>query len=303
VTSPITADQLTPIELGAAERRSFGERATHIATTTWFGTTIAVGFDTAAAADLHARRYARLPGDGAAELCTYAVVEGDATYFWIDRGPAFRWNERLEPPAMQFLADVVTRTEYFMERSTYQSFHAAVVGVNGSAAAITAPSTGGKTTTAIACVRRGMPLYSDERCIVDGTLALPFPRALNVRAESIELLTEGAPDDSLLSARLAQHRGSDWTFVDYAELFGNAKIPEPRPLRAIFFITRFGRTASVRPMPFEAAVTELLGAPLRSRARGTARVVDATRLLRHAQPYGLTLGSPDDTARLIAQTV
>ncbi len=286
---PISADRLTTIELDGRRRRELGERATHTAATTWFGTTIEIGFSDAEAAALHRRRYARLAPKGSAALRGHAVVEVGATYFWVDDGPAFRWDDPLAPSALQFLADVVVRTEYFMERSAHLSFHAAAIRVNGVAAAITAASMGGKTTTAIACARRGMPLYSDERCILDGDVVLPFPRALNVRAASLKLLG-------------IDRAGGDWTFIDYADLFGDVALPEPRPLRAIFFIAGRGPTASVEPMPLEAAVTALLGAPLRSRARGSARVVEATRLLRRARPYRLTLGTPDETARLIAQT-
>lgn len=286
---PISADRLTTIELDERRRRELGEHATHTAATTWFGTTIEIGFSDAEAAALHRRRYARLAPKGSAALRGYAVVEGDATYFWVDGGPAFRWDDPLDPSALQFLADVVVRTEYFMERSAYLSFHAAAIRVNGVAAAITAASMGGKTTTAIACARRGMPLYSDERCILDGDDVLPFPRAINVRAASLDLLGIDRP-------------GGDWTFIDYADLFGHVALPEPRPLRAIFFIDGRGPTASVGSMSLDAAITALLGAPLRSRSRGAARVVEATRLLRRARPYTLILGTPDETARLIAQT-
>lgn len=286
---PITAAGLTPIELDEKRRRALSVGAVHSAATTWFGTTIRIDFGDAAAAELHRRRYARLPASGPVSLRGYAVIEAGASYFWIEGGPAFRWDDPLEPSSLQFLADVVIRTEYFMERSEHQSFHAATIGVNGAAVAITAASMGGKTTTAIACARRGMPLYSDERCILDGELVLPFPRAINIRAASLALLGIDRP-------------GGDWTFVDYAELFPGEALPEPRPLRAIFFITGRGQSARAEEMTPERAVTALLAAPLRSRTRGPARVVDALRVLRRARPYALTLGTPAETALLIAST-
>lgn len=286
----VSADGLIPIELGDERRSALAERAVHTAATTWFETTLEIAFSDPAAAAMHRRRYARLPARGPVDLRARSAIEEDATYFWIEGGPAFRWGTALDASAMQFLADVVARTEYFMERSPYLSFHAAAIRVNGAAVAMTAASMGGKTTTAIACARRGMPLYSDERCIVDGDVVLPFPRAINIRAASLDLLDLDVP------------RGKDWTFIDYAELFGDAVLPEPRPLRAIFFITGRGPAAIAEPMPFDTAVASLLGAPLRGRARGAQRVVEASRLLRLAPPYALTLGTPDETARLIAQT-
>jgi hypothetical protein len=300
MTRLVSADRLTPIDLPFERRRELAATITHSATTSWFGTPIEVRFALEEAAALHRRRYARLPSQLAGELRGFAVADGAETYFWIEDGPAFRWHDRLGAAQTQFLADVVVRTAYFMERCPYLSFHAAAIKVGESAAAITARSEGGKTTTALACVLRGMHLYSDERCIVDDGRVLPFPRAVNVRAGSLELLATGyRPGDPGLGGRLAARRGADWAGVDYADICGDATLPEPRPLRAVFFISGRGPAPSIVPMELNAAVGELLAAPLRGRARGAARVVEATALLRRAQPYALTLGTPAATAQAI----
>jgi hypothetical protein len=296
----VSADRLTPIDLPLERRRELAADAAHSATTQWFGTPIEVRFALEEAAELHRRRYARLPSEQPAELRGFAVADGTETLFWVEDGPAFRWHDRLGAGQTQFLADVVVRTDYFMERCPYLSFHAAAIETGGWAAAITARSEGGKTTTALACVLRGMRLYSDERCIVDEGLVLPFPRAINVRAGSLDLLAAGhAPGDPGLGGRLAAHRGTDWAGVDYADICGDATLPEPRPLRAVFFISGRAPEPRIEPMELNAAVGALLSAPLRGRVRGAGRVVEATALLRRAQPYALTLGTPAATAQAI----
>ncbi|MGP6157296.1 MAG: hypothetical protein ACLPYS_07275, partial [Vulcanimicrobiaceae bacterium] len=205
--------------------------------------------------------------------------------------------------AVEFLADCVVRHMYFMELSPYLTFHAAAMGVPGGAFAVTATSEGGKTTTALACARRGMPLYSDERCVIDGERVLPFPRALNVRAEALELLAADPPfPDGGVGERLVRRRGADWSGVDFAELFGDARLPPPQPLRALFFITGRAAEPAVAPLALREALPALLTVPLRSRSRGLERVAEATRLLAGIRAYALTLGRPDATACLLRET-
>jgi hypothetical protein len=303
--APIAADALEAVELAPELRRSLRGEVIETVWTDWFGTCIAVGFDDARAAASYRRRYARLPSERPADVHAYALRCGGSTLFWVEGGPAYRWREVLEDPlAVDFLADCVVRHTYFMELSPYLSFHAAALGVAGGAFAVTAASEGGKTTTALACARRGMPLYSDERCILDGERVLPFPRALNVRAAALELLaSDPAFPDGGVGERLCAHRGADWTGVDFADLFSDARLPPAEPLRAVFFITARAAEPAVRAMPFREALPALLGVPLRGRNRGVERVADATRLLAQAKAYALTLGRPDATACLVHETV
>jgi hypothetical protein len=301
----LSADGLEEVQLPFRLQRSLPARAAEQVALDWLGTRIAVGFDDPVAAGLYRRRYARFLTRSPASVRAYAVRDAGGTFFWVEGGRAYRWPHALrDPEAIEFLADYVVRHAYFMRMSRYLSFHAAAVALEREAFALCATSGGGKTTSALACVRRGMPLYSDERCILDGDLVLPFPRAINVRAGALELLcAEPAFDDGGLAERLAGHRGADWQRVDFAELFGPAPTPAPRPLAAIFFIIGRAGSPRVAPMPMREALPALLNAPLRSRSRGLEMAAEATRILARARAYALTLGAPDATALLLRETL
>jgi hypothetical protein len=300
---PIAPNALEPVELSAPFRRALRAAVTDTVWADWFGTCIALGFDDPVAAAQYRRRYARFATERPADVRAYALRRDGRTLFWVEGGPAYQWPEALDDPfAVEFLADYVVRHTYFMELSPHLSFHAAALSVPHGAFAVTAVSEGGKTTTALACARRGTPLYSDERCVLDGERVLPFPRAITVRAASLELLaSDPSFEDGGIGERLRAHRGGDWSGVDFAELFGDARLPPPQPLRAIFFIAGRAAEPAVAPLAFPQALAALLAIPLRSRSRGLERVADATRLLGHARPYSLTLGTPDATARLLRE--
>jgi hypothetical protein len=301
---PIAPENLAPADVSPELRRALRGEVVETVWTDWFGTCIALGFDDALSAESYRRRYARLATERPADVRAYALRHESRTLFWVEGGPAYQWREALgDPLAIEFLADCVVRHLYFMELSPHLSFHAAALSVAGGAFAVTAASEGGKTTTALACARRGMPLYSDERCVLDGEHVLPFPRALNVRAAALDLIAaDRVLADGGIGERLRCRRGADWNGADFAELFGDARLPPPQPLRTIFFITGRGAEPAVTPMTLREALPALLAVPLRGRSRGVERVADATRLLAHAKAYALTLGSPDATACLLRET-
>jgi len=301
---PVSPEALTPVEVSLELRRALRGEVVETVWTDWFGTCIALGFDESPAAASYRRRYARLLSERPADVRAYALRHENRTLFWVEGGPAYQWREALSDPlAIEFLADCVVRHVYFMELSPHLSFHAAALGVADGAFAVTAASEGGKTTTALACARRGMPLYSDERCVLDGERVLPFPRALNVRAAALDLLAADPTfANDAIGERLRFRRGADWSGVDFADLFGDARLPPPQPLRAIFFISGRAAEPAVAPLAFREALPTLLAVPLRGRSRGVERVADATRLLAHVRAYALTLGRPDATARLLCET-
>lgn len=300
---PIAAEALETVELGPELRRALRAEVAETVWTDWFGTCIALGFDDSLAAASYRRRYARLASERPADVRAYALRHNGRSLFWVEGGPAYQWREALEDPlAIEFLADYVVRHTYFMKLSPHLSFHAAVLGVAGGAFAVTAASGGGKTTTALACARRGMPLYSDERCILDGERVLAFPRALNVRAAALELLgADPAFPDGGIGERLRRRRGADWNVVDFAELFADTRLPPPQRLRTIFFITGHDAEPAARPLTLREALPALLAVPLRGLNRGVERVADATRILSRAKAYALTLGRPDATACLLRE--
>jgi len=301
----VSAELLEPYEPTLPDTRALRDRARHPVTISWFGTTVAMWFEDPTAAELVRSRYASFQSFGPPALAHVAAHDANGDYvFWMSSGRSHRWTRcPLDSGAAAFLADVVVRRAYFSEHAPFASFHAAAIRSGDRAAAIVGLSEHGKTTTAVACARRGMPIYSDERCIViDGTVR-PFPRALNLRRPSLRMLAaERVPDDAGIGARLRERLPGDWPCAAFDDLFGADQLASPAPLAAIFFIDAIGSFAEVRPMQQAESLTKLLAAPLRSAARGLDRVAQALSLMRGVQSYALTLGSPDQTACLI-QTV
>jgi hypothetical protein len=205
---------------------------------------------------------------------------------------------------MAFLADAVTNRAFFDVTPELLSFHAAALRVGEAAAAISALSTGGKSTTAIACARRGMGLYSDERCVLRDGRVQAFPRAVNIRQGGLELLSsEDVHDDEGIGLRLRAHLNDDWISASFAELIGDRPRSAPAKLEAIFFIVARKTIPSVKLMPLGEAIVRLLSAGLCGPKPGLDRVAAAAALCRQSRAYELTIGTPDDTALLIGATM
>jgi hypothetical protein len=303
----VTANDLVEADLSAEQRAAFGARAQEVVTLDWFGRRVAVCFDEAVEADSFRRRYERFLTQGAPGVRVHALRAADddgQPVFWIESGAAFRYPAKLKKHGIiAFLADAITHQAFFSVNPSLQSFHAAAVQVGDGAAAISAISTGGKSTTALACARRGMPLYTDERCVLMCGQVQPFPRAINVRAGGLELLgSEEVPGDGGLGRRLRARVGSDWESVAFGELFGRSALPPPRNLEAIFFIEGRAEIARAVPLALGDALLRLLRAAFCGPEPGLDRVAAATKLFQATRAYGLTLGTPDDTALLIAAT-
>ena len=125
-----------------------------------------------------------------------------------------------------FLADAFALTEFLRERDDgIVSLHAATVGLPGGVAAIIGDSNVGKTTTAVACARAGMDLYSDERCLIDQrSMIYSFPRAINVRATGLQLLVaDEFRGNDPIRARLRAHRGRRLERYPYLRSFSVAR--------------------------------------------------------------------------------
>lgn len=299
--STIVAEDLESVEIPPAERRRLASAAVAAIRVAFLGTTLEVAFDDARAAARYASRYARFRSDALVDERAFAVRDGDATYFWYRDRPAYRWPAAdLGPVALDFLTDSVIRREFFGSRAGALTFHAAAVDVGGRAVAIVAPSTGGKTTTAIACARRGLRLFTDEECVLVEGRVQPFPRAINLRADGIErVLADPDFDDGGLRERLAAHRGAAWLCASYDDLFGATPLPQPAPLAAFYFIRPGGPPASIAPLSRAEALTLFFAAWPRSDRSGIDRVADVVRLFAVAPPFALRLGTPDETALAI----
>ncbi|MDH5545570.1 MAG: HprK-related kinase A [Gammaproteobacteria bacterium] len=74
--------------------------------------------------------------------------------------------------------------------------HAAIVEKNGRALVLPAPPGSGKSTLTASLVAHGWRLLSDELTIIDplSKLAVPFPRPVSLKNQSIDIIAETFPD-------------------------------------------------------------------------------------------------------------
>jgi len=299
--SPIVAEDLEIVALAPQTRRRLAPSALATVTVDFLGTAVAVSFENEQAAARYAKRYGRFRSERAPQVTAFAVSDAASTYFWYSDRPAFRWPRAdLTPASIDFLADSVVRREYFSATS-HLTFHAAAVEVERGAVAIVAPSTGGKTTTSIACARRGLRLFTDEECITKDGWVHPFPRAINLRADGIDrILADPSFEDGGIRDRLLAHRGEAWNCATFDDLFGAFAVPQARPLVAMYFIGAYAPAPAIEPLARAKALSLFLTAWPRSKRGGIDRVADILELFSAAPPYALTLGTPDATARAIA---
>jgi hypothetical protein len=170
---------------------------------------------------------------------------------------------------------------------------AAAIEYSGIAAAIAGNSTTGKTTTLLACVRRGMRVFSDERTVLWENVVHPFLRRNSVRAGGARLLiSDNERDRSPEKSRVVPE-------LSLKTCFGEKAIAAPHALRALFVLNGTGHCAALE------AIDTATALPSVSRwfdARGDMvdRVARAIVTLRHVKCYRLTLGSPDESAAAIA---
>jgi hypothetical protein len=299
----VTAANFVEIKLDDAQRSSLLNRARHSAVVEWFGRKVEVRSNQPFEVEALRRRYLQFLTTGSPDLivCAVATDSEEATIF-AHPGNAFRYPDLLQRPGLlAFLTDAVMQHEFFSQSPDLVSFHAAALRIGNAALAISATSTGGKSTTAFACARRGMGLYTDERCVVIDGQVHAFPRAVNLRAGGIELLTaEKVPDDGGIGNALLPYVGKNLEAAQFWEILGDRPVPQPAKLESIFFITGRSHSPSVNPLDLGPALQQLLDAAFWGPPVGMDRLAAATALLRDARAYELTLGAPDDTALVIA---
>ena len=268
------------------------------------GVVCAVHFDSAQAAAIFAGRYTDLRRSGIAPE-RHAFVMHDPLLgwlFWSEGSPAFRWpHGDLPAHAVAFLADAVALTAFFQERPDGMvSLHAASVGLPNGIAAIIGDSNAGKTTTAIACARAEMDLFSDERTLVDErSYVHAFPRAINLRKAGLRLLNaERIRGADPIGARLRAHADDDWNDVRISDLIPAQRVIDARPLRAVFVLGGHARAPAAEIVPAAVAVRAAA-----RWAQGAGSGLDKVARLLHIfgsiPCYRIALGTPDESARLL----
>ncbi|MDQ6827111.1 MAG: hypothetical protein M3Z14_07940 [Candidatus Eremiobacteraeota bacterium] len=303
----ITAGMLRPLSLDPTEVKALCGTARIRVPLSIAGFTWVVAFDDSQAANAFRSRYRQLLAkETNGHTDAFALRESShGMIFGSVARAVFHWpHGRLSTRAFVFLTDAVTISSFFFTTPHVISLHAAAVGASGNVAAIVGDSNAGKTTTAIACARRGLQLYTDERCVVLGDdRVMPFPRAVNIRKGGLALLTGDAArvtDD--LAERLRRKRRGSWENADYRRLLGSWHPPLAGRLRSLFLLARNGRGPCIEPIPATAAVRGTLQWAQCS-ANGIERFGRLLRLFSNVDCYRLNLGSPDETARLIEQTI
>jgi hypothetical protein len=304
----ISADDLVPIDAVDADLVAAGARARHTVVIDVAGLVCAMHFDRVDVAANVAARYADLRvATRPPQRHAFAIHDGTRGWlFWSEGTPVLRWpHGELPPHVVAFLADAVALTAFLRERNDgIVSLHAASVGLPDGIVAIIGDSHAGKTTTAIACARAGMTLYSDERCLIDRvSFVHAFPRAINLRAGGIRLLArDRLPGADPIGARLRAHGVSDWDDVRVADLGAAGGPLVPRPLCAVVLLDGSAPTASLERVPASRAV-RAAARWAQGAGAGMELLARLYAIFARVPCYALRLGTPCDSARLIRRLV
>ena len=288
----IRAEQLT--RSGGDAYTAMERHCVHTARCQIAGITIELCTDVPEVARLFALRYADHTASATTDFRYFVATVRGGYAFWCSHAPSWRWTQGpLPADAIVFLADSVVLAALVRFDSSLASMNAAAVEFNGVAAAIAGHSTAGKVTTLLACARRGMRVYSDERTLLRHTIVHPFLRRCSVRAAGARLLLADQEADRLSDSQRISPQ------LSLKMCFGPEAIADPRPLRALFIIAGTGHCAALELVDTAVALPAV-SRWFDSRGDMVDRVSRAISTLRAVRCYNLTIGSPDETAAAIA---
>jgi hypothetical protein len=297
----VSFDSLEPAQLSPRRAAAYAARARHEVAIAVGHSTIAVRFSHPSAAAAFAVRFGDMPGDGPPAAVAYAVAFPDEAYFWLSPDRARRWPHRINDHLLVFFTDILAMHEY-LTTSADVGFHAAVIAKGSVVAALVGRSTAGKTTTAIAAARNGFALYSDERCILQEGLVVPFLRAITVREGARSALLGDAASGSSIDTRLRKLPAQGEAAIRPRALLAERAGGPPRRLGAMFVIEGRAATPFIEPCSVYAVLPTLLES-MASRDRGLDRAARLIGVLRDVPLYRLRLGTPDATAKSIERTL
>lgn len=243
---------------------------------------------------LFAKRYADHRTCQPANFRYFVATIRGGYAFWCAHGPSWRWSQGpLPPEAVLFLADAVAMSAVVRYDSNLSSMQGAAIEYGGIAAAIAGTSTAGKTTTLLACARRGMRIYSDERTMMRAGVVHPFLRRCSVRSAGARLLLADNDADALADRLRSSPE------LSLRACFGSDAIAAPRPLRALFVLNGEGHCAALETIETADALPTV-SRWFDTRGDMVDRVARAMGALHGVRCYKLTLGSPDESAAAIA---
>ncbi len=287
----IRAEQLTRCAdgNGPLERHCVHTAACEIA-----GVAMELCTDIPEVARLFSLRYADHRADRPPDFRYYVATVRGGYAFWCAHAASWRWSQGALPPdAVAFLADAVALSALVRFDRRLASIQAACVEYGGVAAAIAGKSTTGKTTTLLACARRGMRVYSDERTVLRENVVHPFLRRSSIRAAGTRLLLADNDADRPPDALRAAPQ------LSLKTCFGSAAIAAPRRLRAMFVLNGAGRCAALEAIETAAALPAI-SRSFEACGDMVDRIARAMGTLQNVRCYRLTLGSPDESAAAIA---
>lgn len=298
----VSAELLERIELESAARE-LAARAVNATVIDVARRVVDVRFSDKSARDIFADRFRDHASFRVPEFTYYVAGDRASQYFWSERSQAWRWPSRATPEATAFLADAAVLSAIIRTDPSLVSLHASVVAHKGRIAAIAGASSAGKTTTAIACVRRGMQFYSDERLLVREGTVFPFQRTCSLRATGRQLLDRDGLHDAFadwLHSGASRREGEE--YLSIAELFGRKTIGVPGALTAIFVLSDRGERPIVRRIGHYEAMPTLLRW-MDSHEVSVRRLAQLVDLIVTIPCFALTLGTPRQTADAIASTI
>lgn len=300
MTVAVDPAEMTRVDPGTLAPDAFAAATSPVAVAVG-GRAMQVLFDDVEAAVAFEHKYRAFHRGGEPAVTVRCARDGDRTLFANGDYVKVWSGPRLPAFAVAFLADAFAWSEFFRTSADFVSLHAAALRYGTGVVALAADSTGGKSTTAMACARAGMTMLSDERCIIRNGGVVPFPRAISLREGGLALLRAdrvSSPDP--VGARLRAHPGASWTEAGFDELFGAAPSDEEAPLRALVVMDGFGGAPVLEPIAAAAAVPRI-GRWMQSSAGGFDRIARLLSVLRAVPCYALTAGSPHATAQTIAE--
>lgn len=288
----IRAEQLT--RAGSNANPALEQHCTYTAECEIAGVTMQLCTDVPDVARIFAMRYADHPAAGDIDFRYFVATVRGGYAFWCAHAPTWRWTQGALPAdAIAFLADSVALAAMVRFDPALVSMQAAAVEFNGIAAGLAGTPAAGKTATLLACARRGMCIYSDERTVLRNTVVHPYLRRNSVRAAGARLLLTDqgmdAKDDVLYSEPQ----------LSLKMCFGSGSIAQPKPLRALFVIGGSGYCAALEAIDTASAMPAVMRW-FDSQGDMVDRATRAIAILGGVQCYKLTLGSPDESAAAMA---
>jgi hypothetical protein len=293
----VSFESLEETRLSPGQAAAYADHARHEVVIAVGRSTIAVRFSRASAAAAFTERFGDALGYQAPDVVIHAVALDGEAYLWLSPDRVRRWPESPGDELLVFFADNVAMHEY-LTTSRDVGLHAAVVASGSRVVALIGSSTAGKTTTAIAMVRNGFALYSDERCILQDGRAVPFLRTITVREGGRSALLADAERDCAVDT-IPTHGDST---VRPGVLLGERAGGQPLPLSDVFIIEGRDTTPSIEACSLYTGLPALLRSMI-SRDTGVERMARLLVEMRDVKLYRLTLGTPDATAKSIERTL